>query len=115
MINLGDKNWGVKDSGLLAYKQVGSKYFNKDFDFTRASSGTYIDKNGVLQTAEVYNLISYSEDLVGYWSSSNSTFILDEDVISPNKTNNVQKIIATSSGNFVGLVENLGSSVANQT
>ena len=48
MINLG-QNWGVKDSGLLAYKQVGSKYFNKDFDFTRASSGTYIDKNGVLQ------------------------------------------------------------------
>ena len=72
MINLGDKNWGVKDSGLLAYKQVGSKYFNKDFDFTRASSGTYIDKNGVLQTAEVYNLISYSQDFSGY-TNSNST------------------------------------------
>ena len=72
MINLGDKNWGVKDSGLLAYKQVGSKYFNKDFDFTRASNGTYIDKNGVLQTAEVYNLISYSQDFSGY-TNSNST------------------------------------------
>jgi len=115
MINLGDKNWGVKDSGLLAYKQVGSKYFNKDFDFTRASNGTYVDKNGVLQTAELYNLVSYSEDLIGYWSGSGSTFILDEDVISPNKTKNVKKTIVTSSGSFKGLVKNLGSSVANQT
>ena len=77
MINLGDKNWGVKDSGLLAYKQVGSKYFNKDFDFTRASNGTYVDKNGVLQTAELYNLITYSsnfnESSWNYRSGDSST------------------------------------------
>jgi hypothetical protein len=60
MINLGDKKWGVKDSGLLAYKQVGSKLFNKDFDFTRSSDATYIDKNGVLQTQSLYNLLPYS-------------------------------------------------------
>ena len=60
MINLGDKKWGVKDSGLLAYKQVGSKFFNKDFDFTRSSDATYIDKNGVLQTQSLYNLLPYS-------------------------------------------------------
>ena len=62
MINLGDKKWGVKDSGLLAYKQVGSKFFNKDFDFTRSSDATYIDKNGVLQTQSLYNLLDYSND-----------------------------------------------------
>ena len=72
MINLGDKKWGVKDSGLLAYKQVGSKFFNKDFDFTRSSDATYIDKNGVLQTQSLYNLLSYSQDFSGY-TNSNST------------------------------------------
>jgi hypothetical protein len=50
MINLGDKKWGVKDSGLLAYKQVGSKFFNKDFDFTRASSATRVNKQGLIET-----------------------------------------------------------------
>ena len=72
MINLGDKKWGVKDSGLLAYKQVGSKFFNKDFDFTRSSDATYIDKNGVLQTQSLYNLLPYGSDFSNAgWTKSN--------------------------------------------
>ena len=98
MINLGDKNWGVKDSGLLAYKQVGSKYFNKDFDFTRASSGTYIDKNGVLQTAEVYNLLSYSQDFEqSYWLKfATDLSIIPNATISPFGVQNASKLVSGS-------------------
>ena len=80
MINLG-QNWGVKDSGLLAYKQVGSKYFNKDFDFTRASNGTYVDKDGVLQTAELYNLLSYSQDFSQWGITASGTTLSESSVI----------------------------------
>jgi len=108
MINLGDKNWGVKDSGLLAYKQVGSKYFNKDFDFTRASNGTYVDKNGVLQTAELYNLLDYSNNF-GLWNVQNVT----GGQIGYDGTNNawiqegasrLQRNISLSSGVYTGSV-----------
>ena len=105
MINLGDKKWGVKDSGLLAYKQVGSKYFNKDFDFTRASSGTYIDKNGLLQTAEVYNLIDYSQDFTQW---TNSLLNIDSDFyISPNNVLNASFAVPTATSGIHKLREDL--------
>ena len=100
MINLG-QNWGVKDSGLLAYKQVGSKYFNKDFDFTRASSGTYIDKNGVLQTAEVYNLVDYSQIFLSnsaYYFGPLGSSITSENNLAPNGTFTASEMLSTGQG-----------------
>jgi hypothetical protein len=103
MINLGDKKWGVKDSGLLAYKQVGSKFFNKDFDFTRASSATRVNKQGLIETVasgvpridftdangalllepQRTNLLTYSEDFSNpAWNKINST-INSNQTISP--------------------------------
>ena len=111
MINLGDKNWGVKDSGLLAYKQVGSKYFNKDFDFTRASNGTYVDKDGVLQTAELYNLVSYSQDF-SQGILSNCT--IESGYIAPNGTLNAYKLIEDSTNSIkLFRAENANNSTPN--
>ena len=111
MINLGDKNWGVKDSGLLAYKQVGSKYFNKDFDFTRASNGTYVDKDGVLQTAELYNLVSYSQDF-SQGILSNCT--VESGYIAPNGTLNAYKLIEDSTNSIkLFRAENANNSTPN--
>ena len=97
MINLGDKNWGVKDSGLLAYKQVGLRFFNKDFDFTRASNGTYVDKNGVLQTAELYNLLPYSNDFSQYTLGSGLTLTSNQNGY--DATSNAWLYADTSTGN----------------
>jgi len=101
MINLGDKKWGVKDSGLLAYKQVGSKFFNKDFDFTRSSDATYIDKNGVLQTAQLYNLIDYSQDFT-QWTKIGTPTLTNNYGISPFGVQNSTRIQAVS-GNRIYL------------
>ena len=70
-VKLGQK-WAIKDGNLLASNQVGSRFFNKEFDFSRTTSGTYIDKDGVLQTAELYNLVTYSEDF-SQWTLSNTS------------------------------------------
>ena len=96
MINLGDKKWGVKDSGLLAYKQVGSKFFNKDFDFTRSSDATYIDKNGVLQTQSLYNLTPYSQDFSQWTAQSGITLEETTETYDPNGQYNAYKVISTN-------------------
>jgi hypothetical protein len=101
MINLGDKKWGVKDSGLLAYKQVGSKFFNKDFDFTRSSDATYIDKNGVLQTQSLYNLLTYSQDF-SQWTKIGTPTLTNNYGISPFGVQNSTRVQAVS-GNRIYL------------
>lgn len=49
-LNLGDGNWGVKDSSLLGYRKDGSKFLPETFDVTRASGGTRVNKSGLIET-----------------------------------------------------------------
>ena len=42
-IQLGtDGNWAIKEDNLLAYKKDGTRFFNKEFDFTRGSLATFV-------------------------------------------------------------------------
>ena len=97
-VKLGQK-WAVKDGNLLASNQVGSRFFNKEFDFSRASDGTYVDRDGLLKTAELYNLISYSED----FSSWVNYFCTDtQEGISPNGNNTAYTITDDASAIVTG-------------
>lgn len=49
-IQLGtDGNWAIKQDNLLAYKKDGTRFFNKEFDFTRGSLATFVDKDGLIK------------------------------------------------------------------
>jgi len=95
-IQLGtDGNWAIKEDNLLAYKKDGTRFFNKEFDFTRNTTATFVDKNGLIQQSatntpridfkddttghlplepQSTNLITYSEDFSeGIWSKNNVT------------------------------------------
>jgi len=100
MINLGE-NWGVKDGGLLAYKQTRDKWFDKSFDYVGGANGTRVDRDGLIKPANVYgediisnvpridflnnpdghlllepqrtNLIRYSEDFSSWLSNGTKT------------------------------------------
>ncbi len=50
-IKLGNGKWAVKENNLLAYNDNSGKFFNKEFDFTRGSSATYVGKDGLIKTA----------------------------------------------------------------
>jgi len=53
-IQLGtDGNWAIKEDNLLAYKKDGTRFFNKEFDFTRGSLATFIDKDGLIKVSGV--------------------------------------------------------------
>ena len=55
-IQLGtDGNWAIKEDNLLAYKKDGDRFFNKEFDFTRGSLATYVDKDGLIKVSGVTN------------------------------------------------------------
>ena len=49
-LNLGDGNWGVKDSSLLGYAKDNTKFVPETFDVTRASGGTRVNKSGLIET-----------------------------------------------------------------
>ena len=49
-LNLGSGNWGAKESLLLGYYENGKKFFPETFDVTRATGGTRVNKDGLIET-----------------------------------------------------------------
>jgi len=55
-IQLGtDGNWAIKEDNLLAHKKDGDRFFNKEFDFSRSSLATFVDKDGLIKVSGVTN------------------------------------------------------------
>ena len=48
-IYLGDSQWATKDGNLLATKQVGKRFLNKEFTVDRGSDATYVDRDGLIK------------------------------------------------------------------
>ena len=51
-VKLGNGNWAVKEDKLLAYNDNSGRFFNKEFDFDRGSSATYVGKDGLIKSAK---------------------------------------------------------------
>ena len=51
-LNLGNGNWAVKEDSLLGYNNENENYKPLPFDFTRASSATVVNKDGLIETVE---------------------------------------------------------------
>ena len=49
-LNLGDGNWATKEDLLLGYNSENNNYKPLPFDFTRASSATRVNKDGLIET-----------------------------------------------------------------
>ena len=102
-INLGNGNWSVKESKLLGSRPIKDKIAPIEFDVTRASTATRVNKQGLIETVnsniaridyssdakgalllepQSTNLITYSEDF------SNAIYIKDSGV-STGTTNNL--------------------------
>jgi len=48
-IELGDGQWAVKEDKLFAFRKDRDKFFERSFDFSRASEGTIINSDGHIQ------------------------------------------------------------------
>ena len=80
-IQLGtDGNWAIKEDNLLAYKQDGTRFFNKEFDFSRSSLATFIDKNGLIKVSGVTStelVVNGGFDTDSNWVKGNGWTISD--------------------------------------
>ena len=51
--NLGDGNWAGKPGNLLGYHKISDKFYADELTFTRASSGTIVNAEGLIETAAI--------------------------------------------------------------
>ena len=130
-VKLGNGKWAVKEDKLLAYNDNSGRFFNKEFDFARGSSATYVAKDGLIKSAasdvpridfsdstngalllepQSTNVIPYSEDFSpSFWVKINNAFVSATKVISPDGTLNASQIIfdGTSLGRIQGSIGGL--------
>ncbi len=80
-IQLGtDGNWAIKEDNLLAYKQDGTRFFNKEFNFSRGSLATFVDKDGLIKVSGVTStelVVNGGFDTDSNWVKGNGWTISD--------------------------------------
>jgi hypothetical protein len=121
-LNLGDGNWATKEDLLLGYNSENNNYKPLPFDFSRGSSATVINKDGLIETVgsgeprvdykdntkgalllepSRSNLVTYSEDFNNAsWLKTNLT-LASNDLISPDGSYNASKITLTGNSQIM--------------
>jgi hypothetical protein len=121
-LKLGDRKWATKEGSLLAYNDENNNYKPLPFDFTRASSATRVNKQGLIETVasgvpridytdangalklepQRTNLVTYSNDFSNaYWTKTRCT-INQNSIISPSGLLNASLLTATdTSENYI--------------
>ena len=118
-LKFGNKTWATKVGSTLAYNDENGNYKPLPFAFTRSTSATRVNKEGLIEVVTndrpridytdtsdgvlllenaATNLIAYSEDFSNvYWSKLNTTINLNTST-SPDGTTNASLIYPTTSG-----------------
>ena len=131
----GNGNWAVKDGSALAYNDENNNFKPLPFDFTRASSATMLNRQGLIETVgsgkpridftdntdghlllepSRTNIITHSEDF-NQWTKLGTTFtITSNNQISPSGELNASTVNVTNNDNILyKSVSGLGSSTSN--
>jgi len=120
-LNLGTNgNWAVKDGSLLGYNNENNNFKPLPFDFTRASSATRVNQQGLIETVasgvpridytdangalllepQRTNLIPYSQKLNIGWGLSTNITAIDNVSISLDGSQNASTIIGANDTTF---------------
>ena len=132
----GNGNWATKEDSVLAYNDENNNFKPLPFDFTRASTATYVDSDGLIKTSKQgearidytdssdgalllepsrTNLYRYSEDFIQGasgtgWTKFGSAFATSNQTVSPDGTLNADKIsIGTTQTSTFGVYVNNAS------
>jgi len=76
-LKFGNGNWATKEDSVLAYNDENNNFKPLPFDFTRASTATYVDSDGLIKTAR------NGEARIDYTDSTDGALLLE-----PARTNN---------------------------
>ena len=85
-LQIGDGNWAYKEDNLLGYavSPVNNKFLPREMTFTRASDGTRVNEDGLIENVP-WNLVEQSETFGTGWSAVRMT-ITSDSTTAPNGT-----------------------------
>mgnify|MGYP003640283122 CR=1 FL=1 len=119
-LKFGNGNWATKEDSVLAYNDENNNFKPLPFDFTRASTATYVDSDGLIKTSR------NGEARIDYTDSTDGALLLEPSrsnvntdseqfsnqlqgasatfgtLISPDGTLNGSTIASTSDGSYKG-------------
>ena len=74
---IGNGNWAVKETSLLGYNIIQSKYVPIEMTVSRNTTATRVNSAGLIELVP-RNLLTYSNDLTnGIWTKTNTTIALN--------------------------------------
>jgi len=110
-VKLGNGNWAVKEDKLLAYNDNSGLFFNKEFDFSRGTSATYVAKDGLIKTAGIQpNVVSNGDFSNGStdWTLGSDWSVGDNKVIGDNSdTESTQQIFPDNTSRLLRITYTL--------
>jgi len=123
----GNGNWAVKDGYALAYNDENNNFKPLPFDFTRASSATTLNRQGLVETVPSgkpridfldntdghlllepsrTNIVFYSEQLDNsVWNKLTNTTVTANQTLSPDGSQNADEFSATSTSTSLMAVQ----------
>ena len=132
-LKFGNGEWYGKKDTILAYNDENSNYKPLPFNFSRASSATVINKDGLIETVgsgqpridykddskgalllepSRSNLFQRSEDFTQGWTEARIETPYIADVVSPNGTLNAYTLEMSSGETSGGGIYNVGTSIS---
>ena len=123
-LNLGNGQWATKEGSLLGYNSENNNYKPLPFDFSRASTATRVNKQGLIETVGAdqprvdylnntkghlllepsrTNLFTYSEDFSqSFWNKASSSVTLTSQIAPNGTSNSVYNLVGTSANLYAG-------------
>jgi len=117
-LELGNGKWATGKDTVLAFNDQNNNFKPLPFSFSRASSATVVNKDGLIETVgsgepridfkdntkgalllepQRTNLIEYSEDFSNYYWAKSGAVVISDSAVSPNGTLNADKLNFTAS------------------
>lgn len=93
-LQIGDGNWAYKEDNLLGYavSPVNNKFLPREMTFTRASDGTRVNEDGLVENMP-FNLLQYSEQFDnGAWIKFDASATANA-TTAPNGTTTADKFV----------------------
>jgi hypothetical protein len=97
-LNLGNGNWAVKKDSLLGYNSENGNFKPLPFDFTRSTSATRVNKDGLIE------VVSNNKPRIDFLNDSNGALLLE-----PQRTNLLLRSEEFDNASWVKLGQGTGS------
>jgi hypothetical protein len=98
-LQIGSGNWAVKSDSLLGYKTIDGKYYPREMAFTRATTGTRVNAEGLVEVVP-YNLLQYSEQFDNAYWGKNDGAINVNNTTAPDGKATADKFTASANNAF---------------